>query len=233
MKKVAFLVGIAFVLFSCNSGNNESSSSNSDKSAETLNKSYDCLKEYQEDYSGLLTKEDMTAVYSFDLNTAKVELRPGNYGRHIYSWLSDRPDLEYEVSGMKLKGPDRNTMGVALLSFYSDDSDMKSTRKLFDRGYKQLSEKELKEIENNLSKQNNEIKKTGKDMMKVRKKSNWDFVENIGSSSWYKWNNQFGGELAVLAGKAKFYIRLKISDDPQENLEVAKKLAEKVLAKCD
>ena len=70
-------------------------------------------------------------------------------------------------------------------------------------------------------------------MMKVRKKSNWDFVENIGSSSWYKWNNQFGGELAVLAGKAKFYIRLKISDDPQENLEVAKKLAEKVLAKCD
>ena len=60
----------------------------------------------------------------------------------------------------------------------------------------------------------------------------WEFVEGLGSSAWYKWDETYGGELAVLAGKAKFYIVIKISDDPKENRELAKKLAEKVIAKC-
>lgn len=236
MKNLALLVSVVFLLFSCNSGNKESSSA-SDDSKETTSKSsdtkaYDCLEKYVEDYSGLLTKEDMISVHPFDLDEAKVELSAGNYGSHIYSWRSDRPEIEHKVSGMKMMLADMNTMGVALLSFASPDNDMKSIRSNFDMAYKQLSDAELKQIDDNLNKQKDDIKETGKKMMKARGKSSWEFVDGLGNSAWYKWNDRWGGELAVLAGRAKFYIRLKVSDDPDENRVVAEKLAEKVLEKC-
>lgn len=236
MKKSALLVGIALILFSCNSGNKESSSSgeNSQMASKSSDgNSYDCLKPFVEDYSKLLTKEDMASVYAIDFENAKVKLSTGNYGEHIYSWPSDRPDKDYGTSAMKIIGPDNNTMGVSLLSFYSDESDLNSSRDNFEMGYKQLSEAELNQIEENLSKQKDEVKEAGKDFMKVRAKSSWEFVEGTGSSAWYKWSQKFGGELAVLAGKAKFNIKVKVSEDPEENRELAKKLAEKILDKCN
>lgn len=238
MKKSMYLLGIALVLFSCNSGNKETSDSVSDDATGTVNKSaegnsYDCLKQFQEDYSKLLTKEEMASVYPFKFDEAKVDLSPGNYGSHIYSWPSDRPDVEQEISGMKIKGPDYNTMGVTMLSFYSNDKDMQSTRDYFDMGYKQLSEKELKQIDENLEKQDEEIKNTGKDMMKIRANRSWEFVDGTGNSAWYKWNERWGGELAVLAGKATFNIKVKVSEDPDENRGIAEKLAEMILEKCN
>src|SRR5690606_14120528 len=195
-------------------------------------KSFNCSQDFQEDYSKLLTKEEMASIYPIDFKNAKVDLSSGSYGSHIYSWPSDRPDVEQVISGMKIKGRDFNTMGVALLSFYGGKDDMKSNRELFDRAYKKLSDEELKEIQDNIDKQKGEIKETAESMMEVRKKSAWEFVDGVGNSAWYKWNERWGGELAVLAGNSKFYIRLKISENPSENLEIAKKLAEKVLEKC-
>lgn len=237
MKKMTFFAGLVFVMFACNSGNKESSTADPDSiseqsSSRAKGKSFNCAKEFQDDYTKLLTKEEMAAIYPFDFDSAKIDLGTGAYGSHIYSWPSDRPDIVHEVSGMKMKGRDYNSMGVALLSFYDEKSDMQSTRELFDRAYKKLSDKELKQIEENLNKQDDKIKDTGKDLMEVRKKSAWEFVDDVGNSAWYKWNERWGGEMAVLAGKSKFYIRLKVSEDPAENLEIAKKLAEKVLEKC-
>ena len=238
MRKTAFLMGIALALFSCNSGNKDSSTSTSDVGSKAVSKtsdgnSYDCLKPFQEDYSKLLTKEDMASVYPIPFDQAKADLNPGSYGSHIYSWPSDRPEMEQEVSGMKFKTPDYNTMGVALLSFFSENKNLQDNRELFDRAYKQLTKEELKQIEDNLAKQDEEVKKTATQMMKVRSKSSWVFVDGTGHSAWYKWNDKYGGELAVLAGKAKFYIRLKVSLDPEENLQIARKLAEKILEKCN
>lgn len=238
MKKMAFMAGIVFVLFSCNSGNKESSEAAIDNSSEKVsskenNKSYDCLKKFEDDYSALLTKEEMASVYAIDFDNAKNELRSGSYGEYIYRWPSDRPSFTIEVSGMKMENPDFNTMGIKTLSFSSDETKLKSIRETFDMGYKELSDKELDKIQENLNKQKDGVKKTGKDLMKVRAKMNWDFVDGLGSSAWYKWNENYGGELAVLAGRSKFYIITKISDNPEENREIAKKLAEKVLAKCN
>ena len=199
MKKLIFHVGMVFLLVSCNSGNKVSSEASSDGKSEkkasiTDSKSYDCLKKFEDDYSLLLTKEEMNSVYPINPDKNKKELRSG--------------------------------------SFYSDKSDMKSNIETFDMGYKELSEKELEQINDNLAKQDDEIKKTGKDLMKVRAKSSWEFIENLGSSAWYKWNEQWGGELVVLAGKSNFTILAKTSSDPVENREIAKKLAKKVLSKC-
>src|SRR5690554_4816731 len=108
MKKMIFLTGIAFVLFSCNSGNKESSESNSDSKSEKVSnkvnsKSYDCLKKFQDDYKSALSKEEMASVYPIDFDKAKEELQSGNYGEHLYRWPSDRANLNLEISGMKME----------------------------------------------------------------------------------------------------------------------------------
>lgn len=228
---------MVFLLFSCNSGNKESSGTTADGKTEKVSKkdskkTYDCLEKFEDDYSLLLTKEEMTSVYPINSDKVKQQLRSGSYGEHMYQWPSDRPTFTMEVSGMKMELPDQNTMGVKNLSFYSDKSDIKSNIEIFDMGYKELSEKEVDKIQENLAKQDDEIKKTGEDLMKARVQRSWDFVEGLGSSAWYKWNEQWGGELVVLAGISKFTILTKISADPAQNREIAIKLAEKVLAKC-
>lgn len=237
MKKIIFFIGIAFALFSCNSGNKESLEATLDSTSEKVNmegddKSYDCLKEFQDDYTLLLSKEEMASVYAVDFDKAKEDLESGRYGKHMYYWPSNRPDLNMEISGKKIKAPDKNAIGIKMFSFYSDKTEMTSALETFNMAYKELSAKELEKIQTNLDKQNDEIKETGKDFMKVRAKSSWDFVDGLGTSAWYKWNDNYGGELAVLAGKSKFYIVIKISDDSAENREMAIKLAEKVLEKC-
>ncbi len=235
---MTFLAGIVFLMFSCNSGNKDSSEANPNSVTENSNskdsgKTYDCLKKYEDDYSGLITNEEIISVYPVDFNTAKKNLRSGSYGEYIYRWPSDRPSFTIEASGMKIEVPDQNTIGVKMLSFFSEEEALESIRETFDMAYKELSDKELERIQANLEKQSEEIKETGKDLMKVRSKRNWDFVEGLGSSAWFKWNENYGGELAVLAGRSKFYVELKISNDPGENKEVARKIAQKVLAKCN
>lgn len=238
MKHLAILGCIVFVLISCNSGNKENSATNSSennqmKSTSSDGKTYDCLREFHDHYDKLLTKEEMASVYPIDFDNAKVKLSKGNHGKHKYIWPSDRPEVAEKLSGMNIMLPDDNFMEVAMLSFYSEDSDLKSNHGTFDMGYKKLSEAELKRINENLEKQSDEVKQTGKTMMEARAKRSWDFVDGLGTSAWYKWNDLYGGELAVLAGRAKFNIRLKVSEDSAKNLEIAKKLAQKVLDKCD
>ena len=238
MRKSLIFVGMALLLFACNSGNKESSKTSLDVQTEkgnknTTTKSYDCLKKFEDDYSLLLSKEDMISIYPINSDKIKSQLRSGSYGEHLYQWPSDRPTFTMEMSGMKMELPDQNAMGVKNLSFYSDKSDLKSNIENFEMGDKELSAKELERIQDNLAKQDDEIKKTGEDLMKVRAKSSWDFVEGLGSSAWYKWSEQWGGELVVLAGISQFTILTKISTKPEENREIAIKLAEKVLAKCN
>ena len=234
MKNKLFLIGMFFLVLSCNSGKKESSEITGDGNTdEVSDKSYDCLKKFEDDYNLLLTKEEMASVYPIDFDIADQELRSGSYGEHKYQWPSNRPTFTMEISGMEMELPDHNTIGVKNLSFYSDTSDMSSTISAFNMGYKELSDKELEDIQNNLAKQDAEVIKTGEDLMKVRSNRSWDFVEGLGSSAWYKWNEQWGGELVVLAGKANFTIVAKISPDPDENRELAKKLAEKIIVKCN
>lgn len=233
MKKTVFLAGLGFLLFSCSTEDTTASVGSSETST-TKGQELDCqlLEKFKEDYSGLLTKEDIASVYAVDFSKAKEKLRSGSYGEYSFSWPSDRPDLIMESSGMKFNIPDNNTIGIKTFSYSTSDKDMKSMIATFDMGYKKLSEEELDKINKNLEKQEEEVKSTGEDMMKIRGNKGWEFIEGLGSSAWYKWNEKYGGELAVLAGKAKFYIIIKISDNPQENRDLARKLAEKVIAKC-
>lgn len=232
MKKTMLLTGISFLLFSCNSDSVTTSGENPETAINSKDLNCKLLEEFEEDYSKLLTKEDIASVYSVDFETAKHELRSGSYGENIFRWPSDRPEFILETSGMKLNIPDQNTIGIKTFSYSTRDVEMKDLIDRFNMAYKELSEEELEKINKNLAKASEEVKSTGEDMMKIRGKRSWEFVDGLGSSAWYKWNENYGGELAVLAGKAKFYIIIKISADPNENRDLARKLAEKVIAKC-
>ena len=80
MKKITFLVVIIVVMFSRSSSNKESSNSSADINKEIVDiknsdKSYGCLKKYQEDYKGLLSRDEITSVYPVDFAIAEEELR--------------------------------------------------------------------------------------------------------------------------------------------------------------
>lgn len=236
MKKLTFLAGIAFMLFSCNSGNKDSQSTSESSQESKLSEGNvnvsNCLEAFEKDYEKLLSKEDMVSVFEFNPENAKHNLRSGSYGEHNYRWESNRAPIVTTILNQEIKGPDYNSIGVANLSFYDDDSDLMTNKDYFDRGYKTLSDAELKQIEDNLAKQSEEVKKSGEGFMEVRKKSQWEFVDGVGTSAWYKWHDTHGGELAVLSGRATFDILLKVSEDPDENRDLAKKLAQKVIDKC-
>lgn len=232
MKKMIFLSGVSFVLFSCNADSSGTSSATKNDNSNSKDMTCALLEKYDEDYSGLLTKEEMASVYPIDFDKAEVELRNGSYGEYIFRWPSNRPAMQMEASGMKLDIPDQNAIGVSKFFFNSGDFELQSSIDHFEMGYKKLSDAELKQIEENLSKQKENVKSDAKNFMKVRDKMHWEFIEGLGSSAWYKWKDDFGGELSVMAGKARFTILIKISSDPNENKELAQKLAEKIIAKC-
>lgn len=235
MKQLLLLLGIITVLFSCNSKKKESSEKEVtiiEHNSKTDDLSYDCLRAYKDDYKGLISKKEMAGIFPIDFDVAKEELRSGSYGEYSYNWPSDRPDLNLEISGTRIKTPDQNIMGIKSLSFYSEKSQLKSNLDNFNMGYKNLSQNEMDKIQKNLESEGDEVKKTGKDLMKVRAISIWEAVEGIGSSAWFKWNDNYGGELAVLAGKAKFIVVIKVSDNPDENKQLAKEFANRILSKC-
>ena len=237
MKKLVFYTGMAFFFFSCNSGKKESSDSNLDDNTDQVsgmesNNSYDCFKKLEDDYSLLLSKDEMASVYKIDFDNAQNELRSGSNGENMYQWPSDRPDYSLEISGIKRELPDENLMGVKNLSFYANNNDAQATIASFNRSYTELSKEELDKLKVSIEKEQEEGNTSGDDLMTFRAEGNWSFVEGVGSSAWYQWNEQLGGELAVLSGNAGFTIISKISNSPDENQELAKKLAEKVNAKC-
>lgn len=236
MKKLLYLITIGFIALSCNSNRKNTDSfenADSNLTASDLER-YDCLQKYEEDYTALITKNEFASVYSFpDLAEEDVLNQPVGYGYYTIQWPSERPDMEMTVSGMKIPVPDRNTMSIARLSLISDSRNIEGLKNLFDRGYKELSDEELDQIDKNLEKASDEVSESGKKMMEVRKTRNYHFVDSLGNSAWYRWDEKLGGELAVMAGNRSFLIRIKISDNPDENKEIARKLAEIVLRKCN
>lgn len=230
MKKTILIITIAAMAFSCSSDKKKSEEGDT---AKTSSNSYDCLLKYEDKYDALLTVDEMASVYSFNPQEVEVDVSNRSYGHHTVKWPSDRPDMTLKVAGMDMTLKDENSLSVAVLSYFSKDLKLDEAKNQFDRGYKKLSAQEIDEINKNLEKTPEENREINKDLMDARTKMNYAFVDNLGSSAWYKWNKNYGGELAVLAGRTKFNIRTKISKDSLENLEVSKKLAQVIIEKCN
>ncbi|MEC3879189.1 hypothetical protein [Parapedobacter sp. 10938] len=200
-----------------------------------------CLKNYDFQYEKLLTKADVgkhvtidEASYKLDVSTMK-----GQYGHATYTWNSDRPDLEIEILGQIIRGPDRNRLEFTQLYFYTASEvqlySQESVIELFDIGYRKLSDAEVREMRENLDRQYADDPaglEQAKKFLEARLSFNYQRVE-VGDRAYWSWNDTHGLELNVLAGATSFSLRTKFSAEAATTLPITVALAKEILAKCN
>lgn len=251
MIKVSLLNGwifcIAFLLFSCASESENTNSENlkkfSDKNQSDIKKA-DCLAGYNYDYSRLLAKEDVLKHISISnpeelkikYNENSVQRNP-EYGEIYYNWQSDRPDVQINPS-FPLKAPDLNTISFSNLSF--KEGNASQIRERFHTAYKEMSQEELDHgmasLEESFKDKSIKDLETAKKLLIARSNFKNKPVSDIGDYAyWFPTKTMdlyLGTKIVVLAGNAQFEVTAKVSENDEENLEIAKKIAREILAKC-
>lgn len=235
MKKIAFIASLC-LFFACNNaqGNRDTSPLGNNISK---NKEKNCLTKKDLFYQELLKLKDVAELISLPESDFKVKStdRKDEYGDVYYSWKSDRPDLPNALS-VHVMIPDNNFIGFSSLNAYDDDLTDIKVLETFEIGYKQLSEAELdainKNAERHLEGKTAEEKEAVAGFLEVRKNFNYEKIENFATSTFWRFSEEKGGELIVLSGNEKFKISVKINHNADENLALAKQIAEKVLSLC-
>jgi len=231
MKNFSLLVFTAIVFFACKNSEQKTEDENSAKIPKN------CLTDLDFNYEQLLSLNEVSAVLALGDTKVKTNSidRKDQYGEVYYSWQSDRPDMETPLS-VHFLIPDKNSVGISGLKAYSEELSNENVLGSFERAYKQLSDSELKEIDKNTQKhienKTAEEKETVEGLVEARKNFTFEKIENFGRSSFWKFSVKNGGELVTLFGNEQFSIYIKISHDADENLELAKRLAQTVMDKC-
>lgn len=185
------------------------------------NFSKNCLHQTNLTYETLLPLEEIQKILMLNLEKVVVNAnnRKDEYGSVYYIWPSDRPDRPNPIIA-HLTTPDNNSIGIAGLYAYHESLQSSQIIDSFEMGYKQLWEGKTDSL-------------FTPHEQKVENKANlFKSVSDLGQSAFWKFNSQNGGELVVLLGNEKFSIYTKISHDADENLLLAKKLAQIVIDKC-
>lgn len=199
-----------------------------------------CLADKDYDYEALLTKADIAKHVTIDEASFEMKISPtkGKYGSSTYSWESGRPKMEKVIAGRDVKLSDPNKVVIKLLDFYTQEDLEKNKQDsaidLFDMGYKKLSQEENNEILANLEKKlgdKPEDLARAKKMMESRMDFTYKPIDNLGDRAYWKWND-YGIELVVLTGNARFTILSKTTGEPETSLDHAIHFAKEVLAKC-
>lgn len=233
MKQTLRIICSVLIFAACNTNDN--------KPVPQDNEVTNCFLGYDYDYEKLLTKEDIQKVISIDETSfkKKISSNKDNYGYCQYKWKSDRPDLQMELLGQNITGPDYNIVEIKRLDFL-DQKDLelynhKSFIDLFNVGYEKLTEAKFKELKNNLEKEyakDKDALENALKLLEIRKNLTYEKFNNLGDSAYWKWDDTYGVELVVLTGQVKFTILGKTTNNRQEGLATAVKLAELVLQKC-
>lgn len=232
MKTIIYSTAILF-LFSCGNATSEGSTHEvSDTSPTIERKTSTCYKTFDERYEELLSRSDIEGIISIDDST--YEMETSSYGSVQHQWKSDRPDLEFIIAGQSIKGPDRNRIVLKNLKLY-DSTDVTYIRDSFETSYKKLSEEEYQQLLLNVEK-TYENDATGlaraKGFLDARLHLVYEALDGLGDAAYWKWDEQHGIELVVLIGDTHFIIENKTAVSKEENLEIARQLAEKVIEKC-
>lgn len=202
-----------------------------------------CLLTYQDKYDQLLPLAAIQKHYQGDMGKAKKEYKINttpkyrNQDTYQYRWPSDRTRT-MKLMGKDMTVPVSNRIG---LTWVGDDmfkmSKSKSDLENFRFFYRNLTKKELdvafgkaeKQVENKTN-ATKEQKAAGigiaKDMAAATKFEN---VVGVGEAAVWKLGEN---ELIVLFKGYTFQVIADVSKEKATNLELAKKLATEVLAKC-
>src|SRR5690554_915674 len=231
MKTIIYSTALLFIL-SCGNQSTEESTAETARTSQSIDKKTSaCFEKFDDRYDELLTRSDIEEILSIDDASYQMET---SYGSAQHQWNSDRPDLEYNIAGQSIKGPDRNRIVIKNLNFY-DSTDADEIMGNFDTSYKKLTQEEYDQLLSNLEK-NYENDAAGleraKGFLDARLNLEFESLNGLGDAAYWKWHDQHGIELAVLVGDTHFIIENKTAVSKEENLEIAKQLAEKVIEKC-
>ncbi len=230
-KSLPFIIIAAFVLAACSK----------DNPAPKLDDKFgSCLQNFDYQYEKMLTKADIGKHLTIDEATYKLDVTTmkGQYGSATYKWDSDRPAFPVEVLGYVFMQPDPNRVEFTQLHFYDAKElelyNQQSVIDLFERGYKKLSDAEVKEARESLDKHYADDPAglaQAHELLDARLTFNYHLVEQLGDCAYWSWG-QYGLELNVLAGTASFSLRTKFSAEAETTLPIAVALAKEILAKC-
>jgi len=233
LKKTLYLL-ISIGILSCSGTNNSA------KESATIEQ---CLADKDYQYEMLLTKTDIVKYVNVDEASFEEEVSStkGKYGSCVYRWTSDRPEKEItsKATGMVYKRPDKNQVTIKLLDFYTNEdlerNKQESVPDLFDQGYKKLSQTEYNELLANFEKKLSDKPKDlaqAKKMLDNRMQFTYKPIDNLGDRAYWK-ETDYGIELVVLTGRARFTILSKTSGEQETSLNHAIHFAKEVLAKCE
>ncbi len=197
----------------------------------------DCFKKNFSTYGEMLTMQDILKHIDLDEDIVKMNDSEdmGEYESCYYIWASDRPNIESDVNVL-FTFPDNNQIGLKNLSAYKSDYTKEEILDIFEIGYKQLDDKDIKTISKNIEKEylnkSKAERENAESLIETRKNMEYEKVFDVGNSAYWRFTEDNGGDFVVLSGNETFTINVKISLNPEENFELAKKLALEVLSKC-
>lgn len=229
---VIVILCLSFFTISCGSSTGNPAAASEDAESEIASS---CFTKYADNLDEMLTKKDILKHYKADFEKAEIDydtIMSSKYSSVMYSWDGAESRTERFVVNGNDYGPKSNQIGVGSLDFYDDEFPIKE----FEAIHHTMTEEDMANARKAINKElgkvtdNEQTKKTGKKVGKsIMSKIKFDTIEGVGDAAVWDY---FDGCLTVLKGRAVFSITVDVSDDHAVDLELAKKLANEVLAKC-
>ena len=241
------LLAVSLFSFSCgNDAEGTSATTTAENTVETTAEGSgngDCILSFQRKLDEMLPLEVIKKHYMGEMPDAEMEYnksapeRSASTDKYIYAWKSDRT-FKMKMGNSTIEAPLQNEIGVMWVgsdlfmigrkptplenfkAFYRN-----ATQEEMDKAFK-IAEERVKS-DPNYSKEQAE---TATEMAKgMTAKNKFEDVPGIGDAASF---NKEENYLTVLVGPITFQVIASVSKDKDVNLELAKKLAKEVLAKC-
>lgn len=243
MKKILIaLVATSFLSCSKSNGNTNENDKNEVITASVADASA-CILGYQTKYDQLLPLETIQKHYTGDMSKAKKkydfrpEAKKHDKDTYEYTWESGR-SRKMKMMGQEMDVPTPNRIGLRwlgsdLFMITGKATPLESFKAFYRNASAAEKEAAFKKAGETLKEKGYDTKttETATNMAKDLSADEIIFkdISGIGEAASWRIKEK---ELTVLVGKITFQVVVDISTNDEENLLIAKKLAQEVLNKC-
>lgn len=243
MKKILVaLVATSFLSCGKSNGNTNENDKNEVITASVADASA-CILSYQTKYDQLLPLETIQKYYTGDMSKAKKkydfrpEAKKHDKDTYEYTWESER-NRKMKIMGQEMDVPTPNRIGLRwlgsdLFMITGKATPLESFKAFYRNASAAEKEAAFKKAGETLKEKGYDTKttETATNMAKDLSADEIIFqgISGIGEAASWRIKEK---ELTVLVGKITFQVVVDISTNDEENLSIAKKLAQEVLSKC-